>query len=89
MSQKVRLFGHLYLILLINYTDPGRPLDEKDFDAGRQLSMTPPDRITEGIMMTPLEKTLEELELIGEENMMKRRGGQKTVASSLMSARYN
>ena len=80
------------MILLSNKTtntDPGRPLDKKDFDAGRQLSMTPPDRITEGIMMTPLEKTLEELELIGEENMMKRRGGQRTVASSLMSARYN
>ena len=51
--------------------------------------MTPPDQITEGIMMTPLEKTLEELELIGEENMMKRRGGQRTVASNLMSARYH
>lgn len=48
--------------------------------------MTPPDVITEGLMMTPLEKSLEELELIGDENMMKRRGGQRTVASNLMSA---
>ena len=37
--------------------------------------MTPPGVITEGLMMTPLEKSLEELELIGEENVMKRRGG--------------
>ena len=47
--------------------------------------MTPPGVNTEGLMMTPLEKSLEELELIGEENMMKRRGGQRTVASNLMS----
>ena len=49
--------------------------------------MTPPGVNTEGLMMTPLEKSLEELELIGEENMMKRRGGQRTVASNLMSVR--
>merc|ERR1719500_2409190 len=64
--------------------NPGRPLDEKDFEATRDLSMTPPGVNTEGLMMTPLEKSLEELELIGEENMMKRRGGQRTVTSNLI-----
>ena len=48
--------------------------------------MTPPGVNIEGLMMTPLQKSLEELELIGEENMMKRRGGQRTLMSNLMSA---
>ena len=67
------------------HSDPGRPLDEKDFENAKLVTITPPKRNTEDLMMTPLEKTLEELELIGEENMMRRRGDQRTVASNLMS----